>query len=104
MRYIARLLLFAVLVPATAVAAEPTPLPDPATIAVPDVAASNDPKIYDDGYKFYYFHNPSVTFAEAVQDFSECRAHLVVGGGVEVPGFVPWDEAHRRNVYDPEYD
>ena len=33
-------------------------LPDPATIKVPDVAPSNDPKVIGDGYKFYYFHNP----------------------------------------------
>lgn len=75
-------------------------LPDPAAIAVPDVTPSTDPKVRDQGYKFYYFHNPSVSFAEAYQDLKECRAHLPVGGPANVPGFVPWDEAHRRKVYE----
>lgn len=77
----------------------PSALPDPATIQVPDVTPSDDPKVSKDGYKFYYFHNPSVSFEEAYRDLKECRAHLPVGGATNVPGFVPWDEAHRRKIY-----
>lgn len=69
-------------------------LPEPASISVPDVTPSHDANVRNQGYKFYYFHNSAVTFAEAYQDLKECRAHLVVGGGVPVPSFVPWDDAH----------
>src|SRR3954453_23691482 len=82
----------------SAAAGAPAVLPDPATVTVPDVTPSADPKVHDEGYKFYYFHNPSVSFAEAVQDFTECRAHLAIGS-VQVPGFVAWDEAQRRRDY-----
>lgn len=83
-------------------AAEAGPgLPDPATVNVPDVAPTGDPKVAEQGYKFYYFHNPGVSFAEAFRDLSECRAHLVVAGPAKVPGFVPWDEAHRRETRLP---
>jgi hypothetical protein len=84
---------------ASAVQAADASLPDPSTVKVPDVVPSRDPKVRDEGYKFYYFHNSSVTFAEAVQDVVECRAYLPIGGGVQVPGFVPWDEAQRLNVF-----
>jgi hypothetical protein len=101
------LLLPALLLPAVAraqavpPAASMTPsvaLPDPATITVPDVSPSSDPKVRSEGYKFYYFNNPAVSFAEAYQDVAACRAHLVIGGGAVVPGFIAWDEEHRRKV------
>jgi len=101
-------LLLPLLLPAVAraQAAPPAPsvtpsvaLPDPATITVPDVSPSSDPKVRGEGYKFYYFNNPAVSFAEAYQDVAECRAHLVIGGAAQVPGFIPWDQAHRRKVY-----
>lgn len=75
------------------------PLPDPSTITVPDVTPSTDPKVKEDGYKFYYFHNPEVSFAEAHQDLVECRGHLFAGGAQQVPGFIPFGEEHRRVVY-----
>lgn len=84
----------------SAFASDTIQLPDPATVSVPDVAPSNDPKVREDGYKFYYFHNPEVSFAEAHRDFVECRAHLVVGGAAQAPGFIPWGEEHRRKVYE----
>jgi len=65
-------------------------LPEPATIAVPDVRAAVDAKAREQGYKFYYFHKTSTTFAEAHQDLRECRAYLPVGGPAQVPGFVAW--------------
>lgn len=74
------------------------PLPDPATIEVPDVTPSSDPKVREEGYKFYYFHNSEVNFETAYQDLRECRAHLITGGAAAVPGFIPWGEAHRREI------
>ena len=73
-------------------------LPDPATIKVPDVAPSNDPKVIGDGYKFYYFHNPSVTFAEAYVDLRECRLHLVRAGFAKLPGFIPFVATNRNKT------
>jgi hypothetical protein len=108
MRRYLSLLLPALLLPAVARAqaappavsvTPPVALPDPATITVPDVSPSSDPKVRSEGYKFYYFNNPAVSFAEAYQDVAECRAHLAIGGGAQVPGFIPWDQAHRRKVY-----
>lgn len=75
-------------------------LPDPATVEVPDVTPSADPKVREDGYKFYYFHSPDVSFAEAYQDLKECRAYLPMAGPARVPGFIPWDETHRRKSFD----
>jgi hypothetical protein len=74
-------------------------LPDPATVQAPDVTPSSDPKVREDGYKFYYFHSPEVSFATAYQDLKECRGYLVAGGPAQVPGFIPWDETHRRKVF-----
>ena len=99
MRYAPILLLLAQPMPAAAQAAGvPQALPDPATVTVPDVSPSPDPKVRSEGYKFYYFNNPAVSFAEAYRDLAECRAHLIVAGPAQVPGFIPWDEAHRRET------
>ncbi|MBK8373982.1 hypothetical protein [Sphingorhabdus sp.] len=84
---------------AIASAAPETALPDPTTISVPDVTPSADPKIREDGYKFYYFHSPDVSFETAYQDLRDCRAHLVSAGPAAVPGFIPWGEQHRREVF-----
>lgn len=94
------LLLLTQTAPATQ-AADGPPLPDPATVNAPDVTPSGDPKIAEQGYKFYYFHHPQVSFAQAYRDLSECRAHLAVAGPAKVPGFIPWEEAHRRQTLAP---
>lgn len=70
-------------------------LPDPATITVPDTSAS-DPEVLKEGYKFFYFHNPSVSFAEASADIAECRSFLASGAPPSVPGFIPWTEPVKR--------
>ena len=70
-------------------------LPDPATITVPDTTAT-DPKVLKEGYKFFYFHNPAVSFAEAAADIAECRSLLAISGPAAVPGFVPWTEPVSR--------
>ncbi len=70
-------------------------LPDPATITVPDTSAS-DPEVIKEGYKFFYFNNPSVTFSEAAADIAECRSFLASGAPPSVPGFIPWTEPVKR--------
>ncbi|MDR6848144.1 hypothetical protein J2X47_002362 [Sphingomonas sp. BE270] len=104
MARMSRWILTTLLLPVAAVAQNGTTirgLPDPATINVPDISPSTDPKVRAEGYKFYYFHNPTVRFSEAYQDFAECRAHLTGAGLVKVPGFIPWDESHRRKAIKP---
>jgi len=102
--------LLAVLLPGAAALAAPalaqSAPPDPASVTVPDVALPADPaaraKVLEDGYKFYYFHNGAVSFAEAWADLAECRAHLASGAPVMLPGFVPFGETVRRDVdYQP---
>ena len=70
-------------------------LPDPATITAPDTSAS-DPEVLKEGYKFFYFNNPSVSFSEAVADIAECRSFLANGAPPSVPGFIPWTEPVKR--------
>ncbi len=72
-------------------------LPDPATINVPDVGTI-DPKVQSEGYKFFYFHNPDITFADAVADIAECRSFLSKGAPPRVPGFIAWTEPVKRKV------
>lgn len=95
--------LIAIIPIASHAADTPPPLPDPAAIKIPDVTPSHDPKVREEGYKFYYFHNPGVSFSEAVQDLRECRAHLVPSGPVAVPGFIPWGEAHQTRPIEVPY-
>lgn len=100
----------AVLAVLTAAVAAPlaaqSALPDPASVALPDVALPTDPaaraKVLEDGYKFFYFHSSSVSFAEAWADLAECRAHLASGAPAMLPGFVPFGETVRRDLaYQP---
>lgn len=83
--------------PTLAVRAQET-LPDPATITVPIIPAPADPKVREEGYKFFYFHKPSVSFAEAYADLAECQgliAGTIFGTGGLLPGFRPWVETPR---------
>lgn len=73
-------------------------LPDPATVVPPDVAVVGNAKAIEDGHKFFYFHNPSVSFAEAYADIAECRGFLVTGAPAALPGFRPWVEPVRRDT------
>lgn len=81
-----------------ALAAASSTGPDPASVTLPPLALSADAATIHDGYKFYFFHNPAASFAEAVEDFRECRGYLATGAPVSVPGFVPFGEAHRKEA------
>jgi hypothetical protein len=91
------LLIAAALLPAAQASDAPQALPDPATVKVPDIVSATDPKVREDGYKFYYFYSPEVSFAEAYQDLLECRGYLMTGGA-QIPGFVPWEPAKTPSV------
>jgi hypothetical protein len=98
-KYAILMVFFAATAPYTVQAEDKIGLPDPASIVVPDVTPSNDPKVREEGYKFYYFHNAKVSYTEAHQDLTECRAYLRIGGGTQVPGFIPFGENYSRPVY-----
>ena len=89
---------------ASAAAAQDGP-PDPASVQLPPMTFGTDPAVAKDGYKFFFFHHPQLTYAEAVQDFAECQSLLPFGEGLPLPGFVPWVEANNRKVIqrDPQY-
>jgi hypothetical protein len=72
--------------------------PDPAAVVLPDVSVDQNPKAVEDGFKFFYFHNPSVSFDEAYADIAECRSFLVSGAPAAIPGFRPWVEPVRHDV------
>ncbi len=73
-------------------------IPDPAGVTLPPMRFGDDPKVAAQGFKFFFFHNPAVSYEEAFADFAECRAHLPQGAALSVPSFVPWVEATRRPV------
>lgn len=79
-------------------AAQDAPLPDPATISAPEISPSIDPKVQKEGYKFFFFHNPSVSFAEAYADIAECRSFLARDGLATLPSFRPWVEPVKRKT------
>lgn len=97
MRIRAGLILLAIPVRLAAQAADPAPAsPDPSTITAPDVTPSHDTRVREEGDKFYYFHNPGVTFAQAYQDLKACRGLMVMGGMVPINSFVPWDDGRTN--------
>jgi hypothetical protein len=73
-------------------------LPDPDMVVLPAMTFGDDPEVADNGYKFFFFHNPDIDFADAYVDIAECRSHLPSGAYLPLPGFVPWVESNRREV------
>jgi hypothetical protein len=66
--------------------------PDPATIDMPDMTPSRE--AIPDGWKYFYFQKPGVTYADAYADFSECYLFLPSYGlsFERLPMFVSWAE------------
>lgn len=92
MRAVAVATAFAALT-ASAVPASAGPPPDPASISLPDLTPSHDPKVIADGGKYYYFHKAGVSYAEAYEDFSECYRYLPSSHvDQSLPMFAPWSE------------
>lgn len=58
----------------------------------------SDPEVQKNGYKFFFFHNPDIGFAEAARDLAECHSQLPTGPFLPLPGFVPWTEANNREA------
>jgi len=96
----------AALLAATSAEAQDAPPPDPATVQLPDMTPTRDPRVISDGWRHFYFHKPGVTYEEAYRDFSDCYRFLPVPGtSGEFPGFIPWRErpgmvsVQRVNAY-----
>ncbi len=73
---------------ATGAVAQSPGAPDPAGIAVPDLAAAAN-KLGDER-KFFVFHKPGVSFAQAYSDLSFCARYIPHGAMRSVNSFVPW--------------
>jgi hypothetical protein len=79
--------------------------PDPGTLELPDLTPPRDPKVIEDGWKYFYFHKAGITYAEAYQDFSECYRYLPVAGASPLlPMFAPWHETPGVQVIPPSYN
>jgi hypothetical protein len=77
-------------------------LPDPATINVPDLSGSDSKEVIDNGWKYFFFQKPSVSFAEAHSDLAFCYRYQGNSnwGTVGSPRFVPWVEAAADDTAD----
>jgi hypothetical protein len=64
--------------------------PDPSTISMPDMTPS--PEAIADGWKYFYFQKPGVSYADAYADFSECYRFLstYAYSSARLPRFAPW--------------
>jgi hypothetical protein len=64
--------------------------PDPASIAVPDLAVPAQE--LGDERKFFVIHKPGVTFEAAREDLAFCFRYVPRGDMRRYPSFVPWQE------------
>lgn len=70
-------------------------LPDPATIVVPDLSGSGSAEVVENGWKYFFFRQDGVSFADAHADLAFCYRYMGNSnwGTVGMPRFVPWQEA-----------
>jgi hypothetical protein len=82
---------------ASAAAAEDA-LPPVESVTLPPITYGTDPKVAANGYKFFFFHNAALTYAEAAADLADCHAQLATGATLLLPAFVPWTEQNLRPI------
>jgi hypothetical protein len=99
---LAALLLTAPINGTVAAETETFALPDPATITVPDLSSSGSDEVVANGWKYFFFQKPAVSFADAYADLSFCYRYQGNSnwGTVGVPRFVPWKEAAPDKTAD----
>lgn len=73
-------------------------LPAPDSVTLPPMTFGTDPKVAASGYKFFFFHNPQLTYDEAAADIADCHSQLQIGAPLTLPAFVPWTEQNTRPV------
>lgn len=97
-----KMFLLAAVFAAPAVAQSGPPLPDPASVQLPEIGPTT-PEVIKEGGKFFAFFNPSLTYAQAHSDVAECRSFLPTGIIRPTPSFVPWEDPSVRPavVYAP---
>lgn len=83
-------------------AAAQTALPDPATVTTPDLSGSSDSVVVENGWKYFLYHRPDTSFAEAYADIADCYRFLTPAGwgNVALPRFVPWVERPAGDRYN----
>jgi len=76
--------------------------PDPATITVPTLHNQRDSKVFDQGWKYFYFHRVGVSYEEAYADLLDCYRFLSLSQSWTVlPSFAPWSTRVNPNGYQP---
>jgi hypothetical protein len=97
-----RLGLLIMLAPAPALAQGEPPIPDPASLAIPDLTVLGDVAVKDSS-KYFVFHKPGVSYAQAYADFKECYRFLPVAGtDPSLPMFAPWRERPGSSQIVPQ--
>lgn len=77
-------------------------IPDPASVAPPDLSSAADPAVAKDGWKHFFFWKPGMTYRQAYLDFADCYRFLPVGGALGIlPIFAPWREAPKTAPFVP---
>jgi hypothetical protein len=76
-------------------------LPDPVSVSVPDLSGSADEAVVKNGWKYFLYHRPATSFADAYADIADCTRYLAPAAWSDVglPRFIPWVEtpATRRD-------
>ena len=70
-------------------------LPDPDSIELPPMTFGDDASVAKNGYKFFFHHNPDISFADAYRDVAQCLTQTERQSTLMLPGFVPWSEENR---------
>lgn len=85
-------------------AQEPPAVLDPASVVVPDLSRSGDPDVIANGWKYFFYQKPGVSFEAAHADIAFCYRFLGASSWatVQAPRFVPWEESAPTVVkYQP---
>lgn len=79
-------------------------IPDPASVTVPAITGSRDPKVIKNGAKYYYFWRAETSYEEAYADLADCYRFLPMaeGNAALLPMFIAWrGTAEERDETSP---
>lgn len=82
--------------------AEPPP-PDIRTVEIPDLSQSAAPAVVAEGWKYFLFRHPHISFEQAYLDFSDCYRFMAPAdwSDVSLNRFVPWESPAARKINRP---